>query len=96
MSVERMSIAVILMGSVLLLVGASGGNRPREDIRLGRWHRWFTVGGLALLSIGIWIRIASLSPAVGECPRLSGAASPVSMAAHCFHGAPWPPHGSSR
>jgi hypothetical protein len=96
MSVEGMSVAVSLMGSVLLFVGAGRGNRPSKDIWLGRWHRWFTVGGLALLSIGIWIRIASLSPAVGACPLSSDTANPVSMAAHCFHGAPWPPRGSSR
>lgn len=96
MSVAEMSIAVTLAGSVLLLVGAGRGSRARDDILLGRRHRWFTIGGLALLFIGLWIRIAALSPDVGACAEVDRIAGSAYDPAHCFHGAPWPPHGSSR
>lgn len=96
MSTEGISVTVILAGSVMLLVGAGRGSRARADVPAGRWQRWFAYGGLALLSIGMWIRIASLSPPVGACPGSSAAADAGSVPAHCFHGAPWPPRGSSR
>jgi uncharacterized membrane protein HdeD (DUF308 family) len=95
MSVAAMSVAVTLAGSVLLLVGAGRVSRAREATR-DRWHRWLTLGGLALLFIGLWIRIASISPDVGVCAASSSVVSAANAPTHCFHGAPWPPRGSSR
>jgi hypothetical protein len=96
MPVAQMGVVVVLVGSVLLLAGAARPGHEREDVGLGRRHRWFTIGGIALLSVGLWIRIASLSPAVGACAVLPSSPGPLSGATHCFHGAPWPPRGSSR
>jgi hypothetical protein len=86
-----MSLGVILLGAVLLLLGARKGGGGRNGSWLAHWQRCLTVSGLALLMLGAGIRIASLSPAVGACPGSSGPNPP-----HCFHGAPWPPHGTSR
>jgi len=102
MSIQGMSVAVSLAGSVMLLVGAGRVSRARQEDLPGSWQRWCSVGGLALLFVGLWIRVVSLAPAVGACPAStapaasSAAAAQAAVPAHCFHGAPWPPIGSSR
>ena len=92
MSGAAVSVTVILTGAVLLFMGAGNADRTRTAPWLVRVQRWFTIGGALLLTTGVGIQIVRLSPEVGACPATSG----LPAGAHCFHGAPWPPHGSSR
>lgn len=92
MSSGAAGLAVTLMGIVLLVV-ASGRSLSGSDVAapMRRRRVWLTLGGLALLCAGLCLRYESVSLNAG-CP--GPAAAPLS--AHCYHGAPWPPHGSSR
>lgn len=92
MSAAVASMAAIVVGAALLLLGAGSVDSARAAAWKVRMQRWLTIGGVVLLTAGIGMRIAWLAPEVGACPFTSG----LPASAHCFHGAPWPPHGSSR
>lgn len=101
MSSNAAGLVATLVGIVMLVLASSPGARAESDARLRvgppgnaqeRRRTWLAVAGIAFLCIGLCLRYASVPFSAGLCYSPSG----ESPSAHCFHGAPWPPHGTSR
>ena len=101
MSSNAAGLVATLVGIVMLVLASSPSVRAESDARTRaaargntqeRRRTWLAFAGIALLCIGLCLRYASVPFSAGLCYAPSG----ESPSAHCFHGAPWPPHGTSR